>query len=78
MTIDMTRMGVALWHLTHGRKASVEEEEGVVLGRAGKRVIRSPLPSQSKAAHLACLAASGGGKSVLIAFALVQEIAGVA
>lgn len=76
MTIDLTRFGVA-WRAARRRRNRPTNDApptDPVIGLAGERPVTWPRPSADRASHVLVLAASGAGKTVLVAAALLEEV----
>src|SRR4051794_26480865 len=71
--IDLTRLGVFLRGRGSLRSPTLAASFTIGATSTGAAVAW-PTPSSSQASHLLCLAASGAGKTLLIAQGLLQEL----
>lgn len=73
MLVDGTKLGWLLGRRTRGVNTD-EPSGGPVLGHDDQGgVVTWPSPRPERAGHLLCMAASGAGKTAMVASALVQE-----
>lgn len=74
MTIDISKLAAG-WRRLRAPSAPLASPEKIIVGMAEDGVpVAWPTPDLERASHIVCLAASGAGKTVLVAHGLLQEL----